>query len=143
MTPLKSGINLLDNETLIAEVDAGLYITSAFVILRFIQGFLRFIGLIFGFRKRGYLVITNKRFVEVYDQIIFWVLKIRKNVRSVPLCAIKKDVGCVKKGTFAFLFRSYQLYYERFWRRVYAVLRGLDEGEAYRITNAAYKALNG
>jgi hypothetical protein len=55
---------------------------------------------------------------------------------------MKKDAGCVKKGTFAFLFRSYQLYYERFLLRVYVVLRGLDEGEAYRITNAAYRALN-
>jgi hypothetical protein len=143
MTSSKSGIDLLENETLIAEADAGLYITSAFVILRFIQDFLRFIGLILGFRKRGYLVITNKRFVEIYTQTIFWIIKIRKNVRSIPLCAIKKDVGCVKKGTFAFFSRSYQLYYERFWRRVYVVLRGLDEGEAYRITNTAYRALNG
>jgi hypothetical protein len=142
MTPLKSGIDLLENEALVLEIDAELYVTSPCVILRFLHGIIRFFAQILGFRKRGFLVVTNKRFVEVYDQIIFWIFNIRKYVKSVPLCKIDKEVDYVKKGTFAFLFRAYQLYYTRSWRRVYVILRGLDEREVYSVASSVYKTIN-
>ncbi|MDR1106816.1 MAG: hypothetical protein LBL44_10715 [Treponema sp.] len=141
MTPLKSGIDLLENESLTLEIDAELYITSRCAVLRFLQGIIRFFAQILGFRKRGFLVVTNKRVVEIYNQIIFWIINIRKYVNSVPLCKIDKEVDYVKKGTFAFLFRAYQLYYQRSWRRVYVILRGLDEKEVHQVSNAVYKTL--
>jgi hypothetical protein len=142
MTSLKSGVDLLENETLVLEMDAELYVTSSWVILRFFYGIIRFLAQIFGFKKRGFLVVTNKRFVEVYTQIIFWVITIRKYVKSVPAGHIGKEIDYVKKGTFAFLFRAYQLYYERTRRRVYVILRGLDEREVHSAANTVYKILN-
>ncbi|MDR0601822.1 MAG: hypothetical protein LBG42_05520 [Treponema sp.] len=142
MTPLKSGIDLLENESLTLEINAELYVTSSFIIPRFLFGIIRFFAQILGFRKRGFLVVTNKRIVEVYNQIIFWIINIRKYVNSVPLCKIDKEVDYVKKGTFAFLFRAYQLYYQRSLWRVYAILRGLDEKEVHSVANAIYKTLD-
>jgi hypothetical protein len=143
MTSLQSGVTLLENETLVLEMDAELYITSSCAILRFFHGIIRFFAQILGFKKRGFLVITNKRFVEVYNQIIFWVINIRKYVKSIPLERIEGEVDYVRKGTFAFLFRAYQLYYDkREKRRVYAILRGLDEQDAHAAANAVYRTLN-
>jgi hypothetical protein len=143
MTSLKSGVDLLENETLVLEMDAELYVTSSWLILRFIHGIIRFFAQILGFRKRGFLVVTNNRFVEVYNQIIFWVINIRKYVKSVPFEHIEKEIDYVKKGTFAFLFRAWQLYYnKRTQRRVYVILRGLDEREAHSAANVVYKTLN-
>jgi hypothetical protein len=113
-----------------------------FIIPRFLLGIIRFFAQILGFKRRGFLVVTNKRFVEVYNQIIFWIINIRKYVNSVPLCKIDKEVDYVKKGTFAFLFRAYHLYYQRSWRRVYAILRGLDEKGVHSAVNTIYKTLD-
>jgi hypothetical protein len=143
MTALQSGVTLLENETLVLEMNAELYVTSSWAILRFIHGIIRFFAQILGFRKQGFLVVTNKRFVEVYNQIIFWIINIRKYVKSIPLERIEGEVDYVKKGTFAFLFRACQLYYnKRENRRVYAILRGLDEQDAHGAANAVYGALN-
>jgi hypothetical protein len=143
MTSLQSGVTLLDNETLVLEMDAELYVTSSCAFLRFIHGIIRFFAQILGFRKRGFLVVTNKRFVEVYNQIIFWIINIRKYVKSIPLERIEGEVDYVKKGTFAFLFRAYQLYYnKRTNRRVYVILRGLEEQDAHAAANAVYRTLN-
>jgi len=133
--PSKSGIVLRENETIALEIESRLYITSACVILRFIFGVIRIFLQILGFKKKGFLVISDKRFAEVYTQTIFWFINFGKTIRNVPLKSIKSETGCVWKGTFLFLFRSWQVWYERQGRRVYYILKGLDETEAQKITS--------
>ena len=141
MASLNSGFPLMDEERLILEVESGLYMTSRWLPLRFIWGMIRPFLQILGFHRKGYLIATNKRFVEYYTQTIFWLIKIRKFTECVSLKKIKGDIQWAKKGTFLFFGRTYQVSYERPWYRVYFVLRGKEENEANRIASLLNQAV--
>jgi hypothetical protein len=141
MSSPKSGIVLSENETLLLEVEAGLYGTSSFLPLGIILEILRLIAQIVGIKKRGYLVVTNKRLVEVYQQFFLWILPGRKKIRYFNL-KLLSGIGYNRKGTFAFLFRAWHLFYYRNWLRIYAVLKGLDEGEAQKAATILYNAVS-
>jgi hypothetical protein len=141
MASIKSGFPLLGNERLILEIESKLYMTSSWLLLRFLWGFVRPSLQILGFKRTGYLIATDKRFVEVYTQTIFWFIKIRKYVRSISLKKIKGDIECVKKGRFLFFCRAYQISYDTFWRRAYFILNGKEEDDARKITNLLSQAV--
>jgi len=135
MVSLQSGFPLLNNERLILEIESKLYMTSRWLPLRFIWGMIRPLLQILGFKKTGYLIATDKRFVEYYTQTIFWLIKFRKYAEVVSLKNIKGNIHYVKKGRFLFFCRAYQVCYDRPWRRVYFILKGKDEDEANKIVN--------
>ena len=141
MASLNSGFPLMDDERLVLEVESGLYMTSRWLLLRFIWGAIRPFLQILGFHRKGYLIATNKRFVEYYTQTIFWLIKIRKFAECVSLKKIKGDLQWAKKGTFLFFCRAYQVSYERPWYRVYFVLKGKEENEANRIVSLLNQAV--
>ncbi|MDR2842596.1 MAG: hypothetical protein LBV52_05290 [Spirochaetaceae bacterium] len=134
MSSLKSGVVLPEGETLVLEIESGLVSTSSFLILRFLIGILRFLGQLVGIRTKGFIVLTNKRVIEVYNQFVFWGWKVRKTVKNVPLKYIK-EVNYNKKGVFLCFYRAYHLYYERSLQRVYAILKGLSEAELQKAVN--------
>ncbi|WP_461248730.1 hypothetical protein, partial [Treponema sp. R6D11] len=65
MATLASGIALADGENLVMEIEAELWATSSNPIAQFFGAIQRFFALIFGFKQKGFVVITNKRVVEV------------------------------------------------------------------------------
>jgi hypothetical protein len=142
MSSLKSGIVLPENESLLLEVEADLYGTSPFLLFGIALEILRCVAQVFGIKKRGYLVITNKRVVEVYQQFFLWGVQGRKKIRFFRLDRLSA-IGYNRKGTFACFCRAWHLFYYRSWLRIYAVLKGRDEGEAQRaaaiLFNAVYK----
>jgi len=148
MASLKSDFQLLEDERLVLEIESKLYMTSPWLPLRFIWGIIRPILQILGFRRSGYLIATNKRFVEYYTQTIFWLIKFRKYAESIPLKKIEGDIHWVKKGRFLFFCRVYQVSYDRHccWQipcfRVYFILKGKDENEAIKIVNLLNQAVN-
>jgi len=138
---LKSGFPLLENERLILEIESKLYMTSRWLPLRFLWGIVRPLLQILGFKKTGFLIATDKRFVEVYTQTIFWFIKIRKYARSISLKKIRGNIEYVKKGRFLFFCRAYQISYNKCWQRVYFILNGKEEEETQKIVNLLSSAV--
>ena len=71
---LKSGIVLGDNENLVMELEAELWATSQNPIAQIIGQIKKLIGLLFGIKREGFVVITDKRVVEVIQGKACWVL---------------------------------------------------------------------
>ena len=142
MEKLKSGVILTEGETLVAELEAELWATSANPIAKLVGQVVKFINLILGNKRKCYVVITNKRVIEVIQFTALWVLNAGKNVKYVLPSSVK-EVGYTKEGTFLGCFcQAYSLYYDAFTQRTSVLLSTSDESEAQKIVDAFYKAIS-
>ena len=141
MANLKSGVLLSEGEELIVELEAELWASSSNVIARFIGAIWRIISLIFGIKKKGFVVITNRRVIEVRQDIACWVFNTAKEVKYVLPSSVK-EVGYIKTGTFFGCFcQSYSLYYDSFTQRTVIQLKGMHEAESVELVNTFYKTI--
>ncbi len=142
MANLKSGLILGEDEHLVVELEAELWATSSNPIARLIGGIIKFINLIFGNKRQGYVVITDKRVVEIIQYKALWVLNAGKNVKYVLPSSVK-EVGYTKEGTcFGCFCQSYNLYYDAFTQRTSVLLSDVDEAGAQKVVDAFYKAIS-
>lgn len=142
MTELKSGLILGEDEHLVVELEAELWATSSNPIAKLIGGIVKFINLIFGNKRQGYVVITDKRVVEIIQFKALWVLNAGKNVKYVLPSSVK-EVGYTKEGTcFGCFCQSYNLYYDAFTQRTSVLLSDMDEAGAQKVVDAFYKAIS-
>lgn len=142
MTELKSGLILGEDEHLVVELEAELWATSSNPIAKLIGGIVKFINLIFGNKRQGYVVITDKRVVEIIQFKALWVLNAGKNVKYVLPSSVK-EVGYTKEGTcFGCFCQSYNLYYDAFTQRTSVLLSDVDEAGAQKVVDAFYKAIS-
>lgn len=142
MANLKSGLILGEDEHLVIELEAELWATSSNPIARLIGGIIKFINLIFGNKRQGYVVITDKRVVEIIQYKALWVLNAGKNVKYVLPSSVK-EVGYTKEGTcFGCFCQSYNLYYDAFTQRTSVLLSDVDEAGAQKVVDAFYKAIS-
>ncbi len=142
MTELKSGLILGEDEHLVVELEAELWATSSNPIAKLIGGIVKFINLIFGNKRQGYVVITDKRVVEIIQFKALWVLNAGKNVKYVLPSSVK-EVGYTKEGTcFGCFCQSYNLYYDAFTQRTSVLLSDVDEAGAQKVVEAFYKAIS-
>ena len=142
MANLKSGLILGEDEHLVVELEAELWATSSNPIARLIGGIIKFINLILGNKRQGYVVITDKRVVEIIQYKALWVLNAGKNVKYVLPSSVK-EVGYTKEGTcFGCFCQSYNLYYDAFTQRTSVLLSDVDEAGAQKVVDAFYKAIS-
>ncbi|MCQ2312631.1 MAG: hypothetical protein MJZ84_04190 [Paludibacteraceae bacterium] len=142
MEKLKSGLLLGENETLVMELEAELWATSQNPIAKLIGKLRKLLALILGFRMNGYVVITDKRVVEILQRKACWVFNLGKNVKYVLPSSVK-EVGYTKEGTCLGMFcQSYNLYYESFTQTTTVQLPIAEEKEAQKVVDAFYKAIN-
>lgn len=141
MSDLKSGIALSQGEELILEMEAELWASSSNVIARFFGVISRIFALLFGFKKKGYVVLTNKRVIEVRQNIACWCFNTGKEVKYVLPNSVK-EVGYVKVGTFCgCCCQAYSLYYDAFTQRTAIQLKGMHEEETIALVNTFYKTI--
>ena len=141
MAATKSGVTLVEGEELIAELEAELWATSSNPIARFLGAIQKFIAMILGSRKKGFLVITNKRVVEVSTQIACYCMVVGRQIKYVLPSSIK-EIGYTRAATFLCCCPAYHLYYESFTQRTAILLKGADEAEALKLTDAFYAAIS-
>ena len=141
MAKSKSGIVLNEGEELIMELEAELWATSSNIIARIIGAIFKIIALIFGIRKKGYLVITNKRVVEVSCDKFCWVFDQAKNVKYVLPNSVK-EVGYTKGATFFCCCPAYNLYYESWTQKTSIMLKGANEAKAQEIVDTFYNVIS-
>lgn len=141
MADLKSGLVLTEGETLVMELEAELWATSANPIAQALGTIKRLIAWVLGHRRKGFLVITNKRVVEVYNEISCYVFNTAHHVKYLLPGSIK-EVGFYKTATCGFFCPAYYLYYEGLTQRTSIELSiNTDENEAQRIADAFYNAI--
>jgi hypothetical protein len=140
MAALASGIALAEGETLVMEIEAELWATSSNPVARFFGAVNRAIAMIFGYRKKGFLIITDKRVVEVSTSINCYCVTTGREVKYVLPSSVK-EVGYKRKATCGCFCPMYFLYYESFTQSTNVPLQGVDEAGALRATNALYAAI--
>ena len=140
MSNLKSGILLSEGETLVMELEAELWATSSNPIAQVLGTIQRILAMIFGFRKKGFLVVTNKRVVEVSTQIGFYCITMGRQVKYVLPSSVK-EIGYTKSATFFCFCPAYYLYYDSFTQRTPIQLKGANEEDALKAANAFYAAI--
>lgn len=102
----------------------------------------KFLFALIGTKVKGYLVITNKRVIEVTEQKACWVFNVGKNIRYV-LPSSGKEIGYTKEGTVCgCLCQAYHLYYNAFTQRTSVMLNVTDESEAQNVVDAFYKTIS-
>ena len=138
---LKSGIVLAENENLVMELEAELWATSQNPIAQIIGQIKKLIGLLFGIKREGFVVITDKRVVEVFQTKACWVLNTGKVVTYLMPNSIK-ECGYTKEGTVCGCFcQGYTFYYEAWTQQRAILLKDADEKEAQSVVDSFYKAL--
>ena len=138
---LKSGIVLAENENLVMELEAELWATSQNPIAQIIGQVKKLIGLLFGIKREGFVVITDKRVVEVIQGKACWVLNTGKVVTYLMPSSIK-ECGYTKEGTVCGCFcQAYTFYYKGWTQRTSIMLKDADEKEAQGVVESFYKAL--
>ncbi len=141
MANLKSGLVLTDGEELLMELEAELWATSNNIFSRIWGKIQKFLALLFGIKRKGFLVITNKRVVEVRQDIVCWVFNSAKNIRYL-LPSSLKEIGYTKTGMcFGCFCQNYILYYESFTQRTNVQLTVTGEEEVQKVVDAFYKAI--
>ena len=141
MSKLKSGVILAENENLVMELEAELWATSSNPIARFFGFLLKLFYLLLGIRHKGFLVLTDKRVIEVRDVKACWVFNSSKEVKYVLPSSVK-EVGYTKEGTFCGCFcQAYHLYYDATTQRTSILLKGMDEKETLDLVNTFYRTI--
>lgn len=142
MDKLQSGLVLDAGEDLVMELEAELWSASSNVFARLWGTVIKFVNLLLGNRRKGFLVITNKRVVEVIQFRACWVFNVGKNVRYVLPSSVK-EVGYTKEGTcFGCFCQSYNLYYDAFTQRTSVLLTVDSDAEAQKVVDAFYRAIS-
>ena len=140
MSELKSGVILTEGEVLVAELEAELWATAANPIAKLIATIVKFIATILGNKRKGYLVITNKRVVEVTSITTCYVFNTDKVIKYILPSSVR-EVGYTKETTFGVFCPAYYLYYEAQTQRTAIMLKSADETEAQRLVDAFYNAI--
>lgn len=141
MAELKSGIVLGADEKLVVELEAELWASSANPIAKLIGQIRKLFALILGNKREGFVVITNKRVIEVIQSKACWVFNVGKDVKYVLPSSVK-EVGYTKEGSFFGCFcQTYYLYYESFTQRTQVQLTVGEELEAQKVVDAFYAAI--
>ncbi|MDR2922249.1 MAG: hypothetical protein LBU85_02760 [Treponema sp.] len=141
MATLASGVMLAENEKLVMEIEAELWAASSNPIAQILGSLLRIIAMIFGFKKKGFLVITDKRVVEVSTQIQCWCITVGRQVKYVLPSSVK-EIGYTRSATCGCFCPVYFLYYDSFTQRTSVQLKGADENGALKAANAFYAAIS-
>jgi hypothetical protein len=123
------------------EIEAELWASSSNPIAQFLAQITKTNAMVLGFRNNGYLVITDKRVVEVSTQINCWCITTGRLFKYVLPASIK-EVGYDKAATCGCFCPAYHLYYESFTQRTVVLLKGADEAGALKITDAFFAAIS-
>ena len=138
----KSGLILEDGEVLELALEAELWATSSNPLARLIGAINRFLSLLVGRKKHGYIIVTNKRLVEISQQMNCWCCNAGKDIKIVMPSTIL-EVGYVAEGTFCGCFcQAYHLYYEALTQQTSILLKGATEEEAANAAKALYNLVH-
>ena len=140
MEKLKSGFVLTEGENVVVELEAELWATGSNPIQKFFGKIMRLLYMIIGYRKKSFLVITDRRVVEISSVYNCWVFNTGKEVKYVLPSSVK-ELGYIKEATCGVFCPAYYLYYQSTTQST-AIQLSADEKECQAIVDAFYNALS-
>lgn len=141
MEKLKSGLILQEGEKLVMELEAELWATNSNPLAKLIGLVIKFLNRLIGNTRHGYVVITDRRVIEVIQFKALYVLNAGRNVKFLLPSSIK-EVGYTKEGVCCGCFcQAYTLYYDAFTQRTSVLLSDVDEAGAQKVVDLFYKAI--
>ena len=140
MSNLKSGLILEEGEILVMEIEAELWATSSNPISIALGNVQKFFAKILGTKKNGFLVITNKRVVEVTNVTECYCFNTARTVKYLLPSAVK-EVGYRKQATCGIFCPVFYLYYESFTQTTRVQLPEATEEEAQKTVDAFDRAI--
>jgi hypothetical protein len=135
-----SGVVLQDGESLVVELEAELWATSSNPIAQALGSFKKAFARIIGIKKHGYLVITNKRVIITFSDVLCWCINTAKIVKYILPSSVK-EIGYTKTATCGMFCPAYNLYFEGFTESFNILLKKADEDQAAKIATAFYNAI--
>lgn len=136
-----SGVVLEEGENLVLEMEAELWATSSNPIAKFCGNSRKFFAKLLGVSYKGFLVITDKRVIEVRNAKACWCFEVSRNVKYVLPSSVK-EIGYEKTATCGCCCPVFNFYYESFTQRTSIQLNAKNDEEASKIVNAFYKAIS-
>jgi hypothetical protein len=126
------------------ELEAEMWADGSSIIQKAVGQIRKLIGSILGFKRDGFIVVTNKRVVEIVQFKAFFVLNQGRCVKILTPGSIK-EVGYTKEGQFCgCLCQSYNLFYESFTQKTSVLLSSVDsEDGAQKVVDAFYAGVFG
>ena len=140
MEKLKSGFVLTEGENVVVELEAELWATGSNPIQKFFGKIMRLLYMIIGYRKKSFLVITDRRVVEISSVYNCWVFNTGTEVKYVLPSSVK-ELGYIKETTCGVFCPAYYLYYQSTTQST-AIQLSADEKECQDIVDAFYNALS-
>ena len=141
MADLKSGIILGQDESLVMEIEAELWSESSNPIAMLLGNIRKLVNMLLGHRKSGFLVITNKRVVQVSTVTNCYCFKTGREVKYLLPSSVK-EIGYKRHATCGCFCPAFYLYYESFTQKTLVQLSGVNEAEAQKVVDAFYKAIS-
>ena len=138
---LMCGLALAEGETLVLELEAELWARSSNPFAQYVGSIKKTIAAIFGFKQKGFLVITDRRILEVSTQIYCYFFKTGHSIKYV-LPGSVKEIGYDRTTTLGVFCPAYHLYYQGHTQYTRILLKGADEAEAQRIVKAFYSVIS-
>jgi len=137
----KPDIKLIEGEQIVVQIEAELWAGSSNPIVRFISGISRILAMIGGYRKHGFLTITNKRVIETTEEIQCYCYPSNKETKIVVPHSVK-EVGYSRTATFfGCSCPAYFLYYDAHTQRTMVQLKGGSDQQAMGYVNKFYSAI--
>jgi len=140
MAQLKSGFTLASGENLVMELECELWAASSNPIAKMIGEVQRIIMGLLGFKMKGFVIITDKRVVEIGVQTACYIFTIGRQVKYLIPNSIK-EVGYIRKAACGLFCPAFYLYYEGHTQATSILLKDADEAQALKTTDAFYAAI--
>lgn len=141
MSKLYSNIDFMENENIIADVEAELWATSSNFIARLIGKILRFFAFLFGIRRRCHLIITDKRIIEIAEDIRCYCFTTNRVVRYLTPDSIK-SVGYSRSATFGVCCPAYNIYYGTIKYQNCLMVKTSNEKQVRLVVDTFYKFIS-
>jgi len=139
---LKSGVSLMEGETLVVEIEAEMYDVGSGPLGRVLGIFSKFAAKCTGSVAKGHLVVTDRRVAISVERKFCCIFTVSKEIMSVLPNSVYK-IGWTRAGTILCLCPTYNLWYStRYGDGKDIRLIGADEATAAKAADAFFKAVS-
>jgi len=136
----KSGVKLDDGEQIVVELEADLYARSANPFAQAAGSLLRLIDKIFGNKNAVFVVVTNKRVIEVREHKVCYVFVTQRVTLNV-LPQNVLEVGYERKAQLGCFCPAYNIFYTCHTGGRSLMVRGLNEEGAAKAAKQFFDAV--
>jgi len=141
MADLPADFALTEGETVIISTKTEWVLPNFNPIVCIIWAIIKFILMILGVRIQGFLIVTNKRVVEVWEYIVCWCFNARRHTIYVKPSSVK-EVSFVKRSILCCCWKIHCLYYGALTGHSALIkMKGADESTVLKTAEAFYTAI--